>query len=120
MANIDELIKQALDEQESELLEAAPAPGYFQLAFGLFRGPLGWMSWLVMGVQSAMFVLGAWFAWRFYGSTDVLEALKWGLSGAVLILGALQLKLSLMPQIQADRVLLALKRLELLLLQRPK
>ncbi len=118
MSNIDEQIKQALSEQESKLLEAAPEPGYFELAFGLFRGRLGWISWLVMVVQATAFVFGVWFAFRLFASTDVLEAVKYGFSAAVLILVALQVKLSLMPQMQADRVLREIKRLELLLLNR--
>lgn len=118
MPNIDELIKEALTEQESEIIKSTEELGYFSLATGLFRGKLGWVSWVIMLVQGAMFVTGVWAAWHFFASTELLLALKWGLSAAVLLVVAGMLKLSLMPQIQADRVLRELKRVELLILHR--
>ena len=45
----------------------------------------------------------------------MLPALKWGLSAATLALMATQLKLSLTPQMQADRIIRELKRIELML-----
>jgi len=51
-------------------------------------------------------------------ASDVLLALKWGLSAAVLAVLATQLKMALMPQMQADRVLRALRRVELRLTMR--
>ena len=118
MPSIDELIKEALTEQESELIKSTEELGYFSLATGLFRGKLGWVSWVIMLVQGAMFVAGVWAAWRFFGAVEVLVAIKWGLSAAVLLLMAGMLKFSLMPQIQANRVLRELKRVELLILHR--
>ncbi len=118
MPSIDDLIKEALTEQESEIIKSTEELGYFSLAIGLFSGKLGWVSWVIMLVQGALFVAGVWAAWQFFGATDLLVALKWGLSGAVLILMAGMMKMSLMPQIQADRVLRELKRVELLILHR--
>jgi len=118
MPSIDELIKEALTEQDSEIIKSTEELGYFSLATGLFRGKLGWVSWVIMLVQGALFVAGIWAAWRFFAATDLLLALKWGLSAAVLILMAGMMKMSLMPQIQADRVLRELKRVELLILHR--
>lgn len=118
MPSIDELIKAALTEQESEIIKSTEELGYFSLAIGLFRGKLGWVSWVIMLVQGAMFIVGVWAAWRFFASAEMLAALKWGLSAAVLILMAGMLKMSLMPHIQAERVLRELKRVELLILHR--
>ncbi len=118
MTSIDDLIKEALTEQESEIIKSTEELGYYSLAMGLFSGKLGWVSWVIMLTQSVMFVAGVWAAWRFFGTADVLLAVKWGLSAAVLLLMAGMLKMSLMPQIQADRVLRELKRVELLILHR--
>ncbi len=118
MPSIDELIKEALSERESEIIKSTRELGYFSLAFGLFRGKLGWLNWLIMLGQWGLFVLGVWAAWRFFAAVELLEAIKWGLSAAVLILMAGMMKMSLMPQIQADRVLREIKRLELLILHR--
>ncbi len=118
MPSIDELIKEALSDQEAEIVKSTEELGYFALAIGLFRGKLGWITWVIMAVQSAMFVAGAGCAWQLYTATALLPALQWGLTAAVLILMAGMLKMSLMPQIQADRVLRELKRVELLILHR--
>lgn len=55
---------------------------------------------------------------QFFRSVEVLAAVKWGLSAAVLLLTGFQLKLSLMPQIHADRVIRQIRRLELVQLQK--
>ena len=88
MPNIDDLIKEALTEQESEIIKSTEELGYFSLAIGLFSGKLGWVSWVIMLVQGALFVAGVWAAWQFFAAMDLLVALKWGLSAAVLILMA--------------------------------
>lgn len=118
MPNIDDLIKEALSEQEAEIVKSTEELGYFPLAMGMFGGKLGWVTWVIMLVQIVMFVGGAWAAWHFFIAEDLLGALKWGLSAAVVLIMATQLKMSFMPQLQADRVLRALKRVELLILNR--
>lgn len=118
MPNIDELIKEALSEKEAEIVKSTQELGYFPLARGLFTGKLGWVSWVIMLSQTIMFFIGAWAAWHFFTAQDLLIALKWGISAAVVLLMAIQLKLSFMPQMQADRVLRELKRVELLILHR--
>jgi hypothetical protein len=65
-----------------------------------------------------MFLASIWCGWRFFTETEVLGALRWGLSGAVLAIVATQLKMALMPQMQADRILQALRRIELIALRR--
>lgn len=87
-------------------------PGYFALAFSLFRGRLGWVAWVVMGSQIALFVAAIWAGWHFFAATDPLAAVKWGISAGTLALMAMQLKLSLMPVMQTNRLLLALRGLE--------
>ena len=120
MPSIDELIKEALSDQEAEIVKSTEELGYFTLAAGMFRGKLGWVSWVIMLVQSAMFIGGAWAAWHFFTADDMLAALKWGMSAAVVLIMATQMKMSFMPQLQADRVLRELKRVELLILHHAK
>ncbi len=93
-------------------------PGFYPLAFSLFRGPQGWVAWVLIVVQSAMFLAAVWAGWRFFAATEVLMALKWGLSAATLAILATVIKLSMVPQMQANRVLMALRRLELRLAQK--
>lgn len=120
MSNIDHLIQESLSAQEIEIMANTGELGWFALGRGQFTGKLGWVSWVIMIAQGVLLVAGIWCAVRFYAAPDVLTALHWGLPSVVLILMAVQMKLSLMPQIQADRVLHQLKRVELLILHRGK
>lgn len=87
------------------------------LGLSQFSGKLGWVTWVIMTIQTSMFLGGAWCGWRFFQANEVLSALKWGLPGATLVILALVLKTSIMPQMQADRVLRELKRVELLIVR---
>ena len=118
MPSIDELIQEALSDQEAEIVKSTQELGYFSLAAGMFTGKLGWVSWVIMIAQTTMFLIGAWAAWKFFLADDMLLALKWGMSAGVILLMAAQLKLSFMPQLQANRILRELKRVELLILHR--
>lgn len=115
MTKLDEMIKEALRDQDRAILEATKEQGWFALGLGQFRGKLGWVTWVIMLVQITLFIAGVWCAVEFFNTDELLPALKWGLSGAVLLLMAMQLKLSLMPQMHADRILRELKRVELML-----
>lgn len=113
MEDLDRRIAAALSEDHLGLPEDAHEPGFFALAFSTLRGPQGWVSWLLLIVQSVMFLAAVWAGWHFYSATEVLPALKWGLSAATLVLLATHLKMALVPQMQANRIILALRRLEL-------
>jgi len=118
MDEFDRRIAAALQDDDLGLPADAREPGFYPLAFSLFRGPQGWVTWVLVTVQTVMFLAAVWAGWRFYAATEVLAALKWGLSAATLAILATQLKMALMPQMQANRVILALRRLELRLAQR--
>lgn len=118
MSKLDDLIRDALQGENHDVLRETEEMGWFALGLNLFKGKLGWVTWVVMVVQTVMFIAGAWAAWRFFQETEQLAALKWGISAAVLWIMGLNLKLSLMPQIQADRVIREIRRVELLLATR--
>ncbi|HVL79948.1 MAG TPA: DUF6768 family protein [Sphingomicrobium sp.] len=114
MRDLDQMIDEALDADERAILrDIGEEPGFFSQAFGIFSGTTGWVNALLMVVQTILFFAGAWAAWNFFQSTDALEALRWGLPAAVLLLMALIVKLSLWPTIQANRLMRELKRIEL-------
>ena len=113
--DLDRMIEDALKGQDSEILRETQELGWFQLGLSQFGGKLGWVTWVVMIVQIALFAVGLYCAVQFFGATEAILAVKSGVSGRVLILMATQLKLSLMPQLQADRVIREVKRLQLIM-----
>lgn len=118
MPNPDQMIDQMLAAEERDLLRRiGDDPGHVQQALSLFAGRAGWVSGLLLVVQAAMFIAGLWTGWRFFQAEDALTALHWGLPSAVLLVMSLMLKLALWPVMQTNRLLVALKRLELLVVQ---
>ena len=117
MDKLDRMIADALRDEDRALLEGLEEPGFYALAFSTLRGLQGWVGWVLLSVQTVMFLAAVWAGWHFFTATDVLPALKWGLSAATLMSLATQLKMALVPQMQANRVLLALRRVELMILQ---
>lgn len=114
MSDIDRMIEEALEGEEQALFrESMREPGFFHQAFGLLGGPNGWVNRVILIMQAGLFVAGLYAGWRFFEASTALEAVHWGLPAAVLVLSALILKLGMMPELQANRLMRELKRLQL-------
>ncbi|SHH72902.1 DUF6768 family protein [Cognatishimia maritima] len=113
--DLEKMIKAALTGQDREILEGTEELGWFALGLKQFSGKLGWVTWVLMVVQTTMFIAGAYFGIKFLNASELLPAVKNGIGSAVLLLMATQIKMSLMPQMQADRVIREVKRLQLLI-----
>lgn len=114
MQDIDRMIEEALEGEEQALFrETAREPGFFAQAFGLLGGPNGWVNVVMVAVQATLFVAGLWAGWRFFAADTALSALHWGLPAVVLLLASLIIKLAMMPELQANRLMRELKRLQL-------
>ena len=113
MRDVDDLIDEALDAEERELLRTLDEPGFFRQAFGVFSGPTGWMSMVMMFWQVVMFIAGIWAAWHFFEATDPVMQLRWGLPAMLLMIFAAMLKMALIPRMESNRLLRELKRVEL-------
>jgi hypothetical protein len=114
MRDLDRMIDEALGDEERELLKRiGEEPGFFGQAFGLFRGPGGWVNVVVMVAQGVLFLAGAYAAWRFFEAVEPVTQLRWGLPSAVLLILSAILKMSLVPRMEGNHVVRELKRLEL-------
>ena len=113
MRNVDELIDEALDAEERELLRTLDEPGFFRQAFGIFSGPTGWVNAVLMVVVTVFFIAAIWTGWHFFEATDAVTQLRWGLPAAVLLILASTLKMALIPRLESNRLLREVKRLEL-------
>ena len=113
MRNIENLIDEALDAEERELLRTLEEPGFFNQALGIFSGPAGWASAVMMASQILLFVAGAWAAWNFFEAAEPVAQLRWGLPAAVLLIVATMMKMALIPRMESNRLLREVKRVEL-------
>ena len=114
MRDVDDLIEEALDREEREILaRIGEEPGFFGMTFGLFTGKLGWANMVMVAAQTVTFVAGAYAAWMFFEAADVVTQLRWGLPAAVLLILSTMIKMALLPEIHANRLMRELKRIEL-------
>jgi ABC-type multidrug transport system fused ATPase/permease subunit len=116
MNQSDDAILKAVAAEERELLRAiGEEQPFISQSLRLFRGPNGWVNSIVMVAQTLAFLASIWAGWHFFQASTVLEALQWGLPATVLVLMSLILKLSLWPVMQVNRLMLQIKRVEILL-----
>lgn len=113
MSKTDELIAKALADEDQALLDRYAEPGYFSQAFGLFRGPLAWVMWLVYLVGGLAFFAGAYAFWRMGTTMEVLAAVKWGVGALFLFQFTVLAKGFMGNHMEANRTLREIKRLEL-------
>ena len=123
MNKIDDLIGQALTEEDRALLASHAEPGYLTQAFGLFRGPMAWVMWVVNAASGVAFLAGAYAIWTMFGASDALVAVKWGVAALFLFQVTTLCKTFMANRMETNRLLRELKRVELqvsLLRDRPE
>ena len=113
MSKIDDLIGQALTEEDRALLASYREPGYLTQAFGLFRGPMAWVMWVVNIAAGVAFVAGLFSLWQMSAAADTLVAVKWGVGSLFLFQITTLCKSFMGNHMEANRMLRELKRVEL-------
>ncbi|MDF1769895.1 DUF6768 family protein [Maricaulis sp.] len=112
--DLDRLILEALDEDDRGILaELGEEPGYFAQAFGLFSGKLAWVMWIAYIVNIIGAGLAIWAAWKMFQTTDPVMTMRWGIAILVAVNVGLFMKGGLGLQMQNNRILRELKRVEL-------
>lgn len=113
MSKIDELISGALSAEDRALLASHGEPGYLSQAFGLFRGPMAPVMWLVYIAAGAAFLAGAYALWQMFSTSEALVAVKWGIASLFLFQVTTLCKTFMGSHMEANRMLRELKRVEL-------
>ena len=118
MSKIDDLIQESLSKEDEQLLaEYGSEPGYLQQAFGLFRGPLGWVMSLVMGTAIALGLATIWCIYNAMVAAEVLSAVKWAMWAVMGLQVTTFLRGFMGDHFEANRVLREIKRVELRLVR---
>lgn len=112
MEKLDDRIAKALAEEDRAGMQALEERAFVVEALGLFEGRNAWIAVVTMVAQVAMFAVAVWCGWQFFAATEVLAALKWGLSAATLMILSAVVKMALLPMMQTNRILRALRGLE--------
>ncbi|OLF81544.1 hypothetical protein AWH62_02420 [Maricaulis sp. W15] len=112
--DLDRLILESLDADDRAILgELSEEPGYFAQAFGLFHGKLAWVMWIAYIVNIIGAGLAIFAAWKMFQTTDPVMTIRWGVGVVVAVNVGLFMKGGLGLQMQNNRILRELKRVEL-------
>ena len=114
MNKFDNALKDALSKEDAAFLASLEQePGAIQQMVGVFQGPLSRLYVLFFIVAVALGIFGVYSGWRFALSTDLRPLFYWGaLTGFCLIVLSV-VRVILLMQLNTNRVLRELKRLEL-------
>lgn len=114
MDKLDKMISEALDDEDREILEKIGwEQSSFDMAGDMFRGKIGLLNLPLIFGQIVFFGIGLYAAWKAYDVTEVVDVVRWGLLAIFFLLSAVIAKVSLLPSLQANRMLHAIRRLEM-------
>ena len=113
MNKLDRMIEEALDAEDRAILAQYGEQGIFGEIVGLFTGKFGPWNILTAVIQVIMFA-GALYAGRqFIAVDDLPSMIRWGALAALLVAAMSTIKLMQWQQVQANRVIREVKRVEL-------
>jgi len=116
MSILDIRINELMTKTDAHLLRSTQPYGWQGLYRSMRSGRLRKVVWVIDIACTILLILALWATYKFFSATEVLASVRYGISAAVLLIIAGQLKLSLMPHIQAERVIRQMKRIEILML----
>ena len=102
-----------------EVPASASEPNIIQEVLGTFRGRRCWMAVYVFVASFLSFLVAIWAGFRFYNAPSIAEQLQGGGLTLLLVLMVCLMKVWFWLEMQTNRVLRELKRLEIRLLNRP-
>jgi hypothetical protein len=114
MTKLDDAIHGALTEEDKVFLaQFEKEPTSVEQAFGVFRGPLGWIYVAFLAVAVVLAPIGLFSGWKFLTVTDMRPLFYWGAATAAILLVLSVVRIVFFMQINTNRILRELKRLEL-------
>jgi hypothetical protein len=111
-ANIDEVIKQALSDEESEFLERLGEQSLMEEGLGLLKGRRGWISIWIGFVILIVFVGSIYCLMQFFDASEVKELMVWGGGFFLGIFMVTALKIWAWMQMDRNAIIREIKRLE--------
>jgi hypothetical protein len=114
MRKIDDVLDENSHSKEDEerLREVGDEPDYARQAVGLFRGPMGWVMWVMVIAQIVLLGNAGYALWNLYETDDPLAAMRWAVVAVVLVQIITFLRGFMGTHFEANRVLREIRRLE--------
>ncbi len=113
MSKLDKLIEQSLDAEDRALLAQYGEQGMLGMVGELFAGKARWWVVLTTAVQIGLFAAALYAAVQFFAAADPVIAIRWGIVASVWFMAMATIKIMHWQQMQANRVIREVKRVEL-------
>ncbi len=113
MEEIDQLIRDTLNQEEAKFYDALEEQNIFEMLFGLFKGKNAWINILINIVIVVFFVLLIYSGIQFFNSETTEGLIKWGFGSLAFLLCISMLKLFAWMQMDKYAIVREMKRLEL-------
>jgi hypothetical protein len=113
MSKLDRMIEDALGAEDRALFNRFGERGLAGEAAELFTGKMGWWNVLSSLIQVALFAAAIYATMKFLTLDDPVLVTRWGVAAAVWFMAMSVIKLMHWQQMQANRVIREVKRLEL-------
>ena len=110
---IDQLIKEALTEEETKFYDSLDEQNVFQMLGGVFDGK---NKWIIIMMNIVSFIALGFFIYctvQFFNTDVTNELIKWSIGGMFCILMISMLKIFVWMQMDKNSIIRELKRLEL-------
>ena len=113
MENIDQLIKETLNEEEAKFYDDLEEQNVIGMVSGLFKGKNKWIMYMMNFMTLVFFGLFIYCLVQFFKVETNKELLKWGFGSLLFMLGVSMLKVFAWMQMDKNALLREMKRLEL-------
>jgi hypothetical protein len=114
MDKLDKMIAETLDDEDRQILERiGQEQSYVGMTLDLFRGKVGLLNAALLFGQLLFSVIGVYAAIKCFTVTDTIEVVRYGFTATVALIFAAFSKMGLFPALQANRMLRAIKHLEM-------
>ena len=111
--DIDDLIKQALSEEDAEVLRRIDDQGIIDLMTSSFQGKLKWIAMFSAVIMVILFVVSVYCLFHFINTTDLREMMLWGAGMGMSMMSVGLLKTWHWMQMDKNALIREIKRLEL-------
>lgn len=113
MNDFDNLIKETLSKEDADFLQGMEEDSLFQQMTSNFKGKLGWVSIYALIMTLVFFGLSIYAAIQFFDASGTKELLMWATIFMFSVLTMSLLKTWQWLQMDKNRILREIKRLEL-------
>ena len=115
--DLDELIRETLQQDESEMLKRLEEPSLRTMIGDVFTGRLGWLMILTGVIIFVFFLLSVWAGVHFFRATEVVDMIRWGALMFLFWMATAFIKIFHWMEMERFAIVREIKRVELRVVQ---